>query len=85
MPGPAEAAHELDVLRRHCDDPDRGYDDVHKTVPHLGEVPQDADLTPWIERVVAPSARGPAGQTGSMTQATPQVVEVSSVSAQAGP
>jgi F420-dependent oxidoreductase-like protein len=29
---PPEVAHKLDVLRRHCDSEDRGYDDITKTI-----------------------------------------------------
>ena len=33
---PAEVAHKLDVLRRHCDDEDRNYDSITKTALYAG-------------------------------------------------
>ncbi|ROP35829.1 LLM class F420-dependent oxidoreductase [Saccharothrix texasensis] len=43
LPSPAEVPHKLDVLRRHCDELDRDYDAIRKTVVHLGALPEDAD------------------------------------------
>nr|WP_306746440.1 LLM class F420-dependent oxidoreductase [Saccharothrix yanglingensis] len=40
---PAEVAHKLDVLRRHCDDLGRDHGDIRKTAVLVGPVPQEAD------------------------------------------
>jgi alkanesulfonate monooxygenase SsuD/methylene tetrahydromethanopterin reductase-like flavin-dependent oxidoreductase (luciferase family) len=34
--GPDDVAHELDVLRRHCDDEGRNYDSITKTALYVG-------------------------------------------------
>jgi F420-dependent oxidoreductase-like protein len=36
--GPDEVAHKLDVLRRHCDDVGRDYDEIEKTANLSGEI-----------------------------------------------
>lgn len=41
--GPEVVAHKLEVLRRHCDDVGRDYDDIHKTVIAMDDPVADPD------------------------------------------
>ncbi|ASW55994.1 LLM class F420-dependent oxidoreductase [Plantactinospora sp. KBS50] len=49
--GPEDVAHKLDVLRRHCADEDRDYDEITKTV--LVMRPPLVDVDAWVAEVEA--------------------------------
>lgn len=50
---PEQVAHKLDVLRRHCDDVGRDYDEIRKSVLYVGGWPTAvellADMRPYAE------------------------------------
>jgi hypothetical protein len=58
LPTAAEAAHKLDVLRRHCDDVGRDYTDIRKTVVHLGDTPPDGDVDTFTKELADYAAQG---------------------------
>jgi F420-dependent oxidoreductase-like protein len=48
---PEEVTHKLDVLRRHCDDVNRDYDTIRKTVVYTGEAATSGDLDAFTREV----------------------------------
>jgi F420-dependent oxidoreductase-like protein len=50
---PAEVAHKLDVLRRHCDREGRDYAKIRKTVVVLGEVPRADTVDAFVTGMAA--------------------------------
>jgi F420-dependent oxidoreductase-like protein len=49
--GPEEVGHKLDVLRQHCDDVGRDYDEIEKTVMGLGYQREPKDLVAHLEEL----------------------------------
>lgn len=45
---PDEVAHKLDVLRRHCDDVGRDYDEIKKTVLYTGDLLYTGDVDGFV-------------------------------------
>ena len=85
---PEEVQHKLDVLRRHCDEVGRDYDEIAKTVIASRTRPLD-DLDGWlasIEKVAAlgveqvwavPDPSDPVGWTEQMTEhVVPRLAEI---------
>jgi F420-dependent oxidoreductase-like protein len=85
---PEEIAHKLDVLRRHCDDVGRDYDEVAKTVVGTLNRPLD-DVDGWLQSMqqyadlgvtqvwVGPDADDPVGWTEQMAeQVVPRLTEI---------
>ena len=85
---PEEIQHKLDVLRGHCDEVGRDYDDIAKTVVASRTRPLD-DVDAWlasIEKVAAlgveqvwavPDPSDPVGWTERMTeQVVPRLAEI---------
>jgi alkanesulfonate monooxygenase SsuD/methylene tetrahydromethanopterin reductase-like flavin-dependent oxidoreductase (luciferase family) len=74
---PEEIAHKLNVLRRHCDDVGRDYDEIAKTVAGTLNRPLD-DVDAWLAAMeqyaalgvsqvwVGPDAADPVGWTEQM-------------------
>ncbi|BBC37690.1 Monooxygenase [Streptomyces graminofaciens] len=48
---PEEVAHKLDVLRGHCDEADRDYDDIRRTVTYSGAAATEGDLDAFIRDI----------------------------------
>lgn len=48
---PQEVAHKLEVLRRHCDDVGRDYDDIRKTVVYTGDAATHGDLDAFTREI----------------------------------
>ena len=64
--GPEVVAHKLDVLRRHCDDAGRDYDEIEKTVIAMGDPAGDPegflrDMAAYAALGVTLVATSPAG------------------------
>jgi alkanesulfonate monooxygenase SsuD/methylene tetrahydromethanopterin reductase-like flavin-dependent oxidoreductase (luciferase family) len=85
---PEEIAHKLDVLRRHCDDVGRDYDEIAKTVVGTLNRPLD-DVAGWLASMqeyadlgitqvwVGPDAADPVGWAGQMgEQVVPRLAEI---------
>jgi hypothetical protein len=54
-----QVAHTLDVLRRHCKAEGRDYDEIEKTILHVGAPPMSAaDAGPFIEAMRPYAALG---------------------------
>jgi alkanesulfonate monooxygenase SsuD/methylene tetrahydromethanopterin reductase-like flavin-dependent oxidoreductase (luciferase family) len=76
---PEEIAHKLDVLRRHCDDVGRNYDEIDKTVVGGLNRPLD-DVDAWLASMqeyadlgisqvwLGPDAHDPVGWTEQMAE-----------------
>lgn len=85
---PGDVEHKLDVLRRHCDDVDRDYDDIRRTIvasnPRLGPdtrdefVRQMADYAELgVHAVIVTSTTGsPATWIDGMAPAVPRLAEL---------
>ena len=86
--GVDEVAHKLDVLRGHCDDVGRDYDDVTKTIVGTLNRPLD-DVDAWLATMqeyadlgitqvwVGPDAADPVGWTEQMCeQVLPRLAEI---------
>lgn len=58
VPTPAEVAHKLDVLQRHCDDVGRDYADIRKTAVYLGSTPKDGDADAFAEELTGYAGLG---------------------------
>ncbi|MFF3560706.1 LLM class F420-dependent oxidoreductase [Streptomyces sp. NPDC002574] len=54
----AEVAHKLDVLRRHCDEADRDYDSIRKTMLYRGTALGDGDLDTFTKELSGYAALG---------------------------
>ena len=54
---PDEVAHKLDVLRRHCDDLGRDYDEIAKTIVGTLNRPLD-DVDAWLSSMERYAALG---------------------------
>jgi alkanesulfonate monooxygenase SsuD/methylene tetrahydromethanopterin reductase-like flavin-dependent oxidoreductase (luciferase family) len=50
-PSPEVVAHKLDVLRRHCDDVGRDYDDIRKTIIYSGRALSVGDDEPALAEI----------------------------------
>jgi len=85
---PEEIAHKLDVLRRHCDDVGRDYDEIAKTMVGTLNRPLD-DVAGWLTSMqgyadlgisqiwVGPDAADPVGWTEQMAeQVVPRLAEI---------
>ncbi|MEU6343872.1 LLM class F420-dependent oxidoreductase [Streptomyces sp. NPDC046977] len=53
-----DVAHKLDVLRRHCDEADRDYDSVRKTMLYAGSALRDGDLDTFTKEMTGYAALG---------------------------
>jgi len=86
--GVDEVAHKLDVLRGHCDDVGRDYDDVEKTIVGTLNRPLD-DVDAWLATMqsyadlgitqvwVGPDAADPVGWTEQMCETVlPRLAEI---------
>src|SRR6478735_8640852 len=86
--GVDEVAHKLDVLRGHCDDVGRDYDDVEKTIVGTLGRPLD-DVDAWLATMqsyadlgitqvwVGPDAADPVGWTEQMCETVlPRLAEI---------
>jgi F420-dependent oxidoreductase-like protein len=86
--GVDEVAHKLDVLRRHCDDVGRDYDEVGKTIVGTLNRPLD-DVDGWLATMqsyadlgitqvwVGPDAADPVGWTERMCESVlPRLAEI---------
>jgi F420-dependent oxidoreductase-like protein len=85
---PEDVSHKLDVLRRHCDDVGRDYDDIRKTI--LANNPRpNPDTREEFVRAMAPYAKlgvqaviitpttgSPAAWIDAMAPAVPQLAEL---------
>jgi F420-dependent oxidoreductase-like protein len=85
---PEEIAHKLDVLRVHCDDVGRDYDEIAKTVVGTLHRPLD-DVDAWLASMeeyaalgvsqvwVGPDATDPVGWTEQMaTRVVPRLTQI---------
>jgi hypothetical protein len=88
MAPPEEIAHKLDVLRLHCDDVGRDYDEIAKTMVGTLNRPLD-DLDGWLASMeqyaalgisqvwVGPDATDPVGWTEQMSeQVVPRLTDI---------
>jgi F420-dependent oxidoreductase-like protein len=81
---PADVAHKLDVLRRHCDEVGRDYDTIEKTANHSGPVTDTFvdDVAPYAElgietMIVMPPGDAPARYvTETVAPLVPRVAEL---------
>ncbi|CAA0101526.1 Phthiodiolone/phenolphthiodiolone dimycocerosates ketoreductase [Mycolicibacterium vanbaalenii] len=85
---PEEVAHKLDVLRRHCDDADRDYDSIRKTVmvhaPDSEHVNPDEFVNSMADyarlgvhtTIVTPTTGAPAAWIDAMSPAVPKLAEL---------
>jgi F420-dependent oxidoreductase-like protein len=48
--GPEDLARKLDVLRRHCDEVGRNYDEIEKTVYYMMDVGEDGSRVPRVNQ-----------------------------------
>lgn len=55
---PAEVAHKLDVLRRHCDEAGRDYDSIRKTMLYTGSALRDGDPDTFVKEMAGYAALG---------------------------
>lgn len=47
----AQVAHKLEVLRRHCDDVGRDYDDIGKTILYVGDALASGDTDRFVQEM----------------------------------
>ncbi|HET6937606.1 MAG TPA: LLM class F420-dependent oxidoreductase, partial [Nocardioides sp.] len=84
---PDEVRHKLDVLRGHCEDAGRDYDEIEKTMIHRGDPTQDVDgFLSQMETyaglgismiTMSPPTDDPVGWTESMCdRVVPRLAEV---------
>jgi len=84
---PDEVRHKLDVLRGHCEDAGRDYDEIEKTMIHRGDPTQDVDgFLAQMETyaglgismiTMSPPTDDPVGWTASMCdRVVPRLAEI---------
>jgi F420-dependent oxidoreductase-like protein len=79
-----ETAHKLDVLRRHCDDVGRDYDEIEKTALHMGPITDTfvADVAAYAKlgietMIVTPPGDAPARYvTETLAPFVPKVADL---------
>ncbi|MBN6041890.1 LLM class F420-dependent oxidoreductase [Amycolatopsis sp. 195334CR] len=86
---PEDVRHKLDVLRRHCDDVDRDYAAIRKTIIANNPRPEPADLDEFVASmkpyadlgveavIVTPTTGSPAAWIDGMAPAVPRLAELS--------
>ncbi len=85
---PEDVAHKLDVLRRHCDDVGRDYDDIRKTLTANNPRHSPDNLDAFVRQmadyaalgvqtaIVTPTTGAPAAFIDGMARAIPQLAEL---------
>jgi alkanesulfonate monooxygenase SsuD/methylene tetrahydromethanopterin reductase-like flavin-dependent oxidoreductase (luciferase family) len=81
---PDEVAHKLDVLRRHCDDVGRDYDEIVKTANHTGPIPDTfvSDMAAYAKlgietMIIMPPGDAPARYvTETLAPLVPKLAEL---------
>ncbi|MFI6041057.1 LLM class F420-dependent oxidoreductase [Nocardia sp. NPDC051321] len=85
---PADVEHKLDVLRRHCDDVGRNYDDLRITIMANNPRPTPATRDEFVRTmadyaklgvhavIISPTTGSPAAWIDSMAPAVPQLAEL---------
>ena len=85
---PEEVAHKLDVLRGHCDDVGRDYDEIRKTILANNPRPTPATRDDFVRSmadyaklgiqtaIVTPTTGSPASWIEGMAPAVPQLAEL---------
>lgn len=85
---PDEVAHKLDVLRRHCDDAGRDYDDIRKTLIVNDPLPTPDDIDGFVAQmadyanlgvhtaIVMPTTGAPAAWIDAMSPAVAKLAEL---------
>jgi F420-dependent oxidoreductase-like protein len=83
-----EVGRKLDVLRRHCDDAGRDFDEIRVTVTANQPRPEPADLDDFVRRmahyarlgvsmvIVTPTTGAPAAWIDAFAPVVPQLVEL---------
>jgi F420-dependent oxidoreductase-like protein len=85
---PADVAHKLDVLRRHCDDVGRDFGDIHVTITVNNPRPTPDTQDEFVRNmadyaklgvhtaIIAPSTGSPAAWVDGMAPVVPQLAEL---------
>jgi F420-dependent oxidoreductase-like protein len=85
---PNDVEHKLDVLRRHCDDVGRGYDEIRKTIIATNPRPSLDTREEFVRQmagyaelgvqavIVTPTTGSPAAWIEGMAPAVPQLAEL---------
>ena len=85
---PEEVAHKLDVLRRHCDDVGRDYDDIRKTLLANNPRPTPDDVDEFVAQmadyaklgvhtaIVTPTTGSPAAWIDGMSPAVGKLADL---------
>ncbi len=85
---PADVEHKLEVLRRHCDDVGRDYDDIRKTIIANNPRPNPENRDDFVRQmadyaklgietaIVTPTTGSPAAWIDGMAPAVPQLAEL---------